>query len=31
MPLIPDDGWQKDHYDKGHDRWMRRRYFAGVE
>jgi phosphatidylserine/phosphatidylglycerophosphate/cardiolipin synthase-like enzyme len=30
-PLWPDDSWQKDHYRKGHDRWMRRRYFAGVQ
>lgn len=29
--LIPDDSWQKHHYKKGHDRWLRRRYFAGVE
>lgn len=30
-PLAPDDSWQKDHYKKGHDRWLRRRYFAGVD
>jgi phosphatidylserine/phosphatidylglycerophosphate/cardiolipin synthase-like enzyme len=27
--LIPDDSWQRDHYKKGSDRWMRRGYFVG--
>lgn len=26
--LVPDDGWQSDHYTEGSDRWLRRRYFA---
>ncbi|RYG98593.1 MAG: hypothetical protein EON58_06660 [Alphaproteobacteria bacterium] len=29
--LSPDDSWQKDHYKNGHDRWLRRRYFSGVQ
>lgn len=27
--LYPDDTWQKDYFDKGHQRFLRRMYFAG--
>lgn len=27
--LDPSDGWQRDHFKKGHQRFLRRQYFAG--
>jgi len=27
--LYPDDTWHKDYFDKGHQRFLRRMYFAG--
>jgi phosphatidylserine/phosphatidylglycerophosphate/cardiolipin synthase-like enzyme len=27
--LSPDDGWQRDYFTAGHQRFLRRRYFAG--
>ena len=29
--LLPNDSWQADHYKQGHDRWMRRKYFASAK
>jgi phosphatidylserine/phosphatidylglycerophosphate/cardiolipin synthase-like enzyme len=28
--LIPDDSWQADYFKDGHQRFLRRRYFAGL-
>jgi phosphatidylserine/phosphatidylglycerophosphate/cardiolipin synthase-like enzyme len=27
--LLPDDSWQRDYFTAGHERYLRRRYFAG--
>ncbi len=28
--LVPDDSWQVDYFSKGHQRFLRRQYFAGL-